>query len=123
LWPASTVAVSDASSMSTIRSMALTSSTTPPAYGTAAPITPEPPPRGTTGTPCSVARRSVAATSSSLVASTTASGSAGRPSWAANSAGHDQSRAQRARSASSVVTVPTWPRSSSMKVSRVTGAM
>ena len=37
-------------------------------HGTAAPITPEPPPRGTTGTPCSVASRSVAATSSSLVA-------------------------------------------------------
>ena len=100
--PAWTVAVSETSSISTISSIPETSSTIPPAYGTAAPMTPEPPPRGTTGTPFAVASFSVAATSSSLVARTTTSGSFGVPCCSAYSAGHDQSLAQRARSPASV---------------------
>ena len=89
--PAWTVAVSETSSISTISSIADTSITMPPAAGTAAPITPEPPPRGTTGTRFAVASLSVAATSSSLAARTTASGSFGAPCRSAYSAGHDQS--------------------------------
>ena len=89
-------------------------------------MTPEPPPRGTTGTPASEASRSVVATSSSLVARTTTSGSDARPSDCANSADHDQSRAQRSSSAASVDAVPTDAVSRSMKeagaVVRDTGA-
>ena len=77
--PAWTVAVSETSSISTISFISDTSMTIPPAYGTAAPMTPEPPPRGTTGTRFAVASLRVAATSSSLVARTTTSGSFGFP--------------------------------------------
>ena len=42
-------------------------------------MTPEPPPRGTIGTPCSDANRRVAATSASSTGRTTAAGSTGAP--------------------------------------------
>ena len=95
--------------------MSPTSTTTPPWYGTAAPITPEPPPRGTTGTPCSVAARSTEATSASVRARTTTSGNAASPCAIAYSELQDQSRAQRSSSTASVDVPATVSRRMSMK--------
>ncbi len=50
----------------------------PPSTAVAPPDSPEPAPRGTTGTECAVAQRITAATSSVLRARTTASGV---PAW------------------------------------------
>ena len=75
--PGSTTATWFAVSISTMRRMRSKASRIPSATGTAAPESPVPLPRATTGTPCELATRSTSDTSPVEPGMTTASGTTG----------------------------------------------
>jgi hypothetical protein len=72
--PGSTTASRLSGSISRMRSIPVSTSWMPPSWPFAAPVRPEPAPRGTTGTRCSAATRSTAATSSADRGTATARG-------------------------------------------------
>lgn len=74
ITPGSTTAISSAGESSLIAVIRCSDRTTEPSPAVDAPARPVPAPRGTTGTRCSLAQRSVATTSSREAASTTPSG-------------------------------------------------